>query len=353
MSTPIQTVLIYGYGVMGRGVARTFAEAGFATFVKSSRAGKLEGLPAKTSVVERLPKEAPDLVIEFVPEDVRVKQAVYAEVEAAYPGEAPLIATGTSGLDLVELARKMKRPERFLGIHYFMPADTAPVVEVMAGLATSRADVDRVADALRRTGKEPVVLYKPIVGFLVNRLQHAILHEAYYLIEAGVASAEDIDHAARRMLAPRMCLNGLIQQKDISGLKIHADQDPRRCPGVDRAEAVPQRDSQSDAPDDGRPRPHRALGGQRLLRLERLRRGRRAQTSFDPTRQAARIPAERDRPAGAGNAAEGGLEVTDREDALYSPLMVTWPDWLLTRSSHAFTAEKRESSKPPSWATCV
>jgi 3-hydroxybutyryl-CoA dehydrogenase len=57
----------------------------------------------------------------------------------------------------------------------------------------------------------------------VNRLQHAILHEAYYLIEAGVASAADIDHAARRLLAPRMCLNGLIQQKDISGLKPHAD----------------------------------------------------------------------------------------------------------------------------------
>ncbi len=163
-------------------------------------------------------------MIEFVPEDVRVKQGVYAEIESAYPGSnAPLIASGTSGLDLVELARGMKHPERFLGVHYFMPADTAPVVEVMAGLATARADVDRVADALRRTGKEPVVLYKPIVGFLVNRLQHAILHEAYYLIEAGVATAEDIDHAVRRMLAPRMCLNGLIQQKDISGLKIHAD----------------------------------------------------------------------------------------------------------------------------------
>src|SRR6266446_4354802 len=223
MSTPIQTVLIYGYGVMGRGVAKTFTDAGFATLVKSSRAGKLEGLPGKASAVEHLPKEAPDLVIEFVPEDVRVKQAVYAELEAAYPDDAPLIASGTSGLDLVELARRMKRPERFLGVHYFMPADTAPVVEVMAGLATPRADVDRVADALRRTGKEPVVLYKPIVGFLVNRLQHAILHEAYYLIEAGVASAADIDHAARRLLAPRMCLNGLIQQKDISGLKPHAD----------------------------------------------------------------------------------------------------------------------------------
>jgi 3-hydroxybutyryl-CoA dehydrogenase len=223
MSTSIQTVLIYGYGVMGRGVAKTFADAGFTTLVKSSRAARLAGLPANVTAAERLPGKAPDLVIEFVPEDPRVKQAVYAELEAAYPDGTPLIATGTSGLDLVELSRSMKRRERFLGVHYFMPADVAPVVEVMAGLATSREDVDRVADALRRTGKEPVVLYKPIVGFLVNRLQHAILHEAYYLIEAGVASVEDIDHAARRMLAPRMCLNGLIQQKDISGLKIHAD----------------------------------------------------------------------------------------------------------------------------------
>jgi 3-hydroxybutyryl-CoA dehydrogenase len=223
MSTSIQTVLIYGYGVMGRGVAKTFADAGFATFVKSRRAGKLPDLPAKVTAAERLPEKAPDLVIEFVPEDPRVKQAVYAELEAAYAGNMPLVASGTSGLDLVELSRKMKRRERFLGVHYFMPADVAPVVEVMAGLATPREDVDRVADALRRTGKEPVVLYKPIVGFLINRLQHAILHEAYYLIEAGVATAEDIDHAVRRMLAPRMCLNGLIQQKDISGLKIHAD----------------------------------------------------------------------------------------------------------------------------------
>jgi 3-hydroxybutyryl-CoA dehydrogenase len=223
MARAIESVLIYGYGVMGRGVAKTFADAGFTTLVKSRRATKLEALPAGAVAVERLPEKAPDLVIEFVPEDARVKQTVYAEIESAYASDAPLIATGTSGLDLVELGRKLKRPERFLGVHYFMPADTAPVVEVMAGLATPRENVDRVAEALRRTGKEPVVLYKPIVGFLVNRLQHALLHEAYYLIEAGVASAEDIDHAARRMLAPRMCLNGLIQQKDISGLKIHAD----------------------------------------------------------------------------------------------------------------------------------
>jgi 3-hydroxybutyryl-CoA dehydrogenase len=223
MAPEIKSVLVYGYGVMGRGVARTFATAGFDTVVKSRRAAAIDGLPAKVRAVEKLPAEAPDLVIEFVPEDVATKQSVYAEIEAAYPGADVVIATGTSGLDLVKLSARMKNPARFIGIHYFMPADTTPVVEVMAGPSTPREVVDRASAALARTGKETVVLYKPIVGFLINRLQHAILHEAYYLIEAGVASAADIDRAAARMLAPRMCLNGLIQQKDISGLKIHAD----------------------------------------------------------------------------------------------------------------------------------
>src|SRR3954466_320279 len=223
MASDIASVVIYGYGVMGRGVARTFADAGFDTVVKSRRAAALADLPSKVRAVDTLPAQAPDLVIEFVPEDIPTKQAVYAEIEAAYPGKDVLIATGTSGLDLVKLSAKMKNPARFVGIHYFMPADTTPVVEVMAGPSTPRGAVDRAAAALERTGKETVVLYKPIVGFLINRLQHAILHEAYYLIEAGVASAADIDRAAARMLAPRMCLNGLIQQKDGSGLKIHAD----------------------------------------------------------------------------------------------------------------------------------
>jgi len=222
MAKKIRSILIYGYGVMGRGVAGTFAAHGFETMVRSSRAAALQDLPAGVRAVDRLPAQPPDLVLELVPEDVATKQRVYAEVEAAWPDGEVILATGTSGLDLVELARPLRHPERFLGLHYFMPADQALVVEVMAGPQTPAALVDAAAEALRRTGKEPVVLYKPIVGFLVNRLQHAILHEAYYLIEAGVASAADIDHAARRMLAPRMCVSGLIQQKDISGLKIHA-----------------------------------------------------------------------------------------------------------------------------------
>lgn len=220
---PIQTVLIVGYGVMGQGVSGTFAAAGFDTIVKSSRAADLTGLPAGVTAIADWPETAPDLVIEFVPEDVAVKQAVFAEIEAAYPGEAaPIVATGTSGMDLVDLAATLQRPERFVGIHYFMPADTTAVAEVMAGPGAPAETVDAVAEAVRRTGKEAVVLYKPIIGFLINRLQHIILHEAYYLVEEGVATPADIDMAARKMLAPRMCLNGLIEQKDTSGLEIHA-----------------------------------------------------------------------------------------------------------------------------------
>jgi 3-hydroxybutyryl-CoA dehydrogenase len=220
---PIESVLIVGYGVMGKGVAATFADAGFATMVKSSRAGSLTDLPDGVRALADWPAEAPDLVIEFVPEDVAVKQAVFAEIEAAYPGDAaPIIATGTSGMALEDLTVSLGRPERFVGIHYFMPADTTAVAEVMAGPDTPRETVDAVADAVRRTGKDAVVLYKPIIGFLINRLQHIILHEAYWLVEEGVATPADIDMAARKMLAPRMCLNGLIEQKDTSGLEIHA-----------------------------------------------------------------------------------------------------------------------------------
>tara|TARA_R110002110_G_scaffold2756_5_gene13428 strand:+ start:40450 stop:41379 length:930 start_codon:yes stop_codon:yes gene_type:complete len=222
IKTPVQSVLIIGYGVMGKGVSATFAAAGFDTMVKSSRAAELDDLPPGVTATSDFPADAPDLVIEFVPEDVTIKQQVFAGVEAAWPDDDVIIATGTSGMSLDILAEPLAKPQLFTGVHYFMPADTTAVAEVMAGPGAPAEVVDAVADAVRRTGKEIVTLYKPIVGFLINRLQHIILHEAYYLVEEGVATPEDIDMAARKMLAPRMCLNGLIEQKDTSGLEIHA-----------------------------------------------------------------------------------------------------------------------------------
>jgi 3-hydroxybutyryl-CoA dehydrogenase len=156
-----------------------------------------------------------------VPEEKEPKFACYAAIEAAYAG-APVLASNTSALDLEALAQPLKHPQRFLGIHYFMPADVNTIVEVAPVKATEPAAVDTAVRLLEAAGRSAVRLKRAVPGLLINRLQHAILHEAYYLIDEGIATAEEIDRCAREMLAPRMCITGLIEQKDISGLDTHA-----------------------------------------------------------------------------------------------------------------------------------
>jgi 3-hydroxybutyryl-CoA dehydrogenase len=214
-------VLVIGSGVMGRGSAKSFAAAGISSAIYSRNASTVTGVDPRVAVFERLPPEAPLLVIESVPEEKELKFACYAAIEAAYAG-APVLASNTSGIDLEALALPLKYPKRFLGIHYFMPADVNTMVEVAPVRATEPAALDTAVRLLETAGRNFVRLKRAVPGLLINRLQHAILHEAYYLIDEGVATAEEIDRCARQMLAPRMCITGLIEQKDISGLDTHA-----------------------------------------------------------------------------------------------------------------------------------
>ena len=221
MARPIESVLVVGYGVMGAGIVRSFADAGFGVTVVSRRAPALVGLPPGVTATADLPAAAPDLVIETIVEDADAKRALYKQVEASYPPET-IIGTNTSGLPLETLAEGLTHLERFVGVHWFHPADVFPMVEVVAGPAAPATMLERVAAALVRTGKEPIVLTRPVVGYVINRLQHTILHEAYHMIDAGIASAATIDKVARWLLGPRMCVTGLVEQKDIAGLTIHA-----------------------------------------------------------------------------------------------------------------------------------
>ena len=234
MERAIESVVVVGYGVMGAGIVRSFASAGFRVAVVSQRARALAHLPAGVHASVDLPAEAPDLVVETVVEEVESKRAVYRAAESAYP-PTTVIATNTSGLPLDTLADGLSHPERFVGVHWFHPADVFPMVEVVAGPAASPATVDGVAAALARTGKEPIVLYRPVVGYVVNRLQHCILHEAYHMIAEGIASAETIDKVARRLLGPRMTVTGLVEQKDIAGLTVHALAQRSIVPTLDRS----------------------------------------------------------------------------------------------------------------------
>jgi len=219
MSRP--EVLVIGSGVMGRGIAKSFAAAGIPSAIYSRNAAKVSGVDARVAVLDQLPREAPTLVIESVPEVKELKFSCYAAIESAYAG-VPVLASNTSGIDLEALAQPLKYPERFIGMHYFMPADVNTMVEVAPVKATDPAAVNTAVHLLEAAGRSLVRLKRALPGLLINRLQHAILHEAYYLIDEGVATAAEIDRCAREMLAPRMCITGLIEQKDISGLDTHA-----------------------------------------------------------------------------------------------------------------------------------
>jgi 3-hydroxybutyryl-CoA dehydrogenase len=214
-------VLVIGSGVMGRGIAAGFAAAGIPCAIFSRNAAKVTGVDPRVALLDKLPPEAPLLVIESVPEAKEPKFACYAAIESAYAG-VPVLASNTSGIDLEALAQPLKYPARFIGMHYFMPADVNTIVEVAPVRATDPAAVDTAVRLLEASGKSVVRLKRSVPGLLINRLQHAILHEAYYLIDEGIATAEEIDRCAREMLAPRMCITGLIEQKDISGLDTHA-----------------------------------------------------------------------------------------------------------------------------------
>ena len=213
-------LMIVGAGVMGQGIARLFAKAGMTVTLVDERDVNFSH-PGVTLHRHAPPEIVPELVIEAVFEDRGVKESVYAEIERVYGGR-PVLATNTSGLPLNELGAGLKYPHRFLAMHFFMPADVFPMIEVVRAAHTEDAAVDLAVSAIEQAGREPILLQRAVNGYLINRLQHSILHEAYHLIADGIVTAEMVDKVAKRLLGPRMCITGLLEQKDLAGLVMHA-----------------------------------------------------------------------------------------------------------------------------------
>lgn len=213
-------IVIVGSGVMGRAIADSFASAGLSVGILTRNPASVAPGPYGVKALDRLDGLSPQLVIEAVPEDLALKQQLFSKIEPLV-GTDCVIASNTSGLPIDDLAKAFERPERFLGIHYFFPADIVPAVEIVWGSATSRQASDISVDLLRRSGRTAVVVEKPVIGAVVNRLQHAILHEAYDLLERGLVDVRSIDLAAKHILGPRMCISGLLKQKDLGGLEGH------------------------------------------------------------------------------------------------------------------------------------
>lgn len=240
MPLPSQSAAVLGGGTMGADVAAIFVAGGWRVAVTEPNRARWPALRERIAAASRQLGATPDaarlavhaalaevpwseiaLAVECVPESLALKQSVFAELERLARPDTPL-ASNSSSFPISEIGRGLETRHRMLGLHFFMPAHLVPCVEVVRGEATDPAVCDAVADTMRALGKVPVHVRKDIPGFLANRLQHALMREAFALIEQGLASPEDVDNAVRFGFGFRYLAAGPILQKDLSGLDVHA-----------------------------------------------------------------------------------------------------------------------------------
>ena len=174
------------------------------------------------------------LVVEAVPEDLALKQALFAELERLAPEDA-ILATNSSGLPIAESAAKIDSGWRVVGSHFFLPAQIIPLVEVSRGPETSDLVMQWTCDHWRACGKEPVRIEKDLPGYIANRMQGALVREATHLLAEGAASAEDIDKAVRMGFGLRYLVSGPLEQRDLGGLDLHAALAGELWPHLDRS----------------------------------------------------------------------------------------------------------------------
>jgi len=160
-----------------------------------------------------------DIIIEAVPEERGVKLKVLAML-ADFSAVA-VIATNTSALPIDELAVAVTSPERFIGVHFFNPAEWVPGVEIIPGQATSAATIESTVAVAELLGKRPVVV-KSSPGFLANRLQLALFAECMRCVEEGLATPAQIDVVVRSTFGFRLPAFGPFAVADMAGLDVYA-----------------------------------------------------------------------------------------------------------------------------------
>lgn len=235
----IRTVGVAGAGTMGAGIAIVAARAGLKTIVYDTREDALarsrkqtEGFLAKSVEKKKLePKRrdeilaglsgttrledlaACDLVIEAIFEDLKVKRELFGALDRVCPKET-LFASNTSTLSITEIAAGTKREDRFVGMHFCLPAQLMKLVEMSAGLKTSEESFRRAWDVCVAMGQKPVRT-KDHPGFILNYFCVPYHNDAIRLVEAGVAEPAEIDRAMKGALGYPM---GPLELLDLIGL---------------------------------------------------------------------------------------------------------------------------------------
>lgn len=157
-----------------------------------------------------------DFVIEAIVERMDIKQEFWAMVSSLVSDDA-ILTSNTSGLSLTEIAKAVKLPERFSGMHWINPPHIVPLVEVIRGEKTNDETAQIVFDLAEKVGKKPIII-KDVPGFVFNRLQFAVLREAMHIVEEGIAGMEEVDAVFKYGLGMRYACLGPFEIADLGGL---------------------------------------------------------------------------------------------------------------------------------------
>lgn len=232
--------VVIGGGIMGGDIATVFAAHGWTVHVMSPSVKTREALPGRITAglaklgapagnaaavkcyaeLKAIPWAGVGIVVEAATEDLLLKQRLFAEVEALASPQIPLVSN-TSNFPIGDIAKGLKHPARVAGLHFFMPAHLVPLVEVVSSLQTDPKIAEGLVQLLKDLDKAPIWVKKDVPGFVGNRLQHAMMREALYLIADGVTDAEGIDTAVRYGFGFRFIACGPMLQKEMSGWDTH------------------------------------------------------------------------------------------------------------------------------------
>ena len=157
-----------------------------------------------------------DYVQESVPDTYEIKKRVFSEMDAAAPAHV-ILASSASGLLMTDIQKVTTRPERCVLVHPILPVHLIPTVEIAGGEKTSRTTVQKAREFMERIGKSPVVLRREVPGYIINRLQAALLREAIDLVDKGIASPEEVDKAFCRGTGLRDPVVGPFLRMHIAG----------------------------------------------------------------------------------------------------------------------------------------
>ncbi len=214
----VKKICVLGAGLMGSGIAQVFAEAGYEVSMRDiedrfvqgglniikknyeraigkgkmtkEQAGgffsKIKGVVELASAVQ-----GADVVVEAVIENMDLKKQVYKELEQLC-GKETIFASNTSGLSITEIASATERPEKVIGMHFFNPVPVMKLVEIIKGQSTSEETFEVIKALAEKLGKTPIAVNEA-PGFAVNRILVPMINEAIFVLQEGIASAEDID----------------------------------------------------------------------------------------------------------------------------------------------------------------